>query len=81
MAAMLNPPLVSMVTTPPDLEPLSFAELEDPRGAPPVFSLDLLGLGVLEDLLMEQAGGATPLPHEACRVRGRSRRFSLDHQD
>ncbi|XP_030234687.1 transcription factor E3 isoform X2 [Gadus morhua] len=80
MAAMLNPPLVSMVSTPPDQEPLSFAEMEDPRGAPPVFSLDLLGLGVLEDLLME-AGGAAPLPHGASRDHGRRSRFSMEQQD
>lgn len=59
---MLNSPLVSIMTTPPDLEPLSFAELDDPLGAPPVFSPDLLGLGVLGDILMEEAGGvALPL--------------------
>ncbi|XP_056465524.1 transcription factor E3-like [Gadus chalcogrammus] len=81
MAAMLNPPLVSMVSTPPDQEPLSFAEMEDPRGAPPVFSLDLLGLGVLEDLLMEEAGGAAPLPHGASRDHGRRSRFSMEQQD
>ncbi|XP_059928817.1 transcription factor E3-like isoform X2 [Gadus macrocephalus] len=81
MAAMLNPPLVSMVSTPPDQEPLSFAEMEDPRGAPPVFSLDLLGLGVLEDLLMEEAGGAAPLPHGVSRDHGRRSRFSMEQQD
>ncbi|CAL8348444.1 unnamed protein product [Boreogadus saida] len=81
MAAMLNPPLVSMMSTPPDQEPLSFAEMEDPRGAPPVFSLDLLGLGVLEDLLMEEAGGAAPLPHGASRDHGRRSRFSMEQQD
>ena len=77
----MNPPLVSMLTTPTGLEPLSFAELEDPRGAPPVFSLDLLGLGVLEDLLMEEAGGAAPLPHRAPRDHGRRSRLSMEHQD
>ena len=76
----MNPPLVSMVSTPPDQEPLSFAEMEDPRGAPPVFSLDLLSLGVLEDLLME-AGGAAPLPHRASRDHGRRSRFSMEQQD
>ncbi|CAL8254011.1 unnamed protein product [Lota lota] len=81
MAAMLNPPLVSVVTTPPDLEPLSFAELEDPQGAPPVFSLDLLGLGVLENLLMEEAGGAATLPHGASKDRGRRSSFSMENQD
>ncbi|CAL8318971.1 unnamed protein product [Merluccius merluccius] len=62
MATMLNSPLVSIVTTPPNLEPLSFAELDDPKGAPPVFCPDLLGLGILGDILMEEAGvGALPL--------------------
>ncbi|KAG7265161.1 hypothetical protein CRUP_007387 [Coryphaenoides rupestris] len=87
MATMLNSPLVSIMTTPPDLEPLSFAELDDPQGAPPVFYPDLLELGVLGDILMEEAGGGVlpllspSLPPGASNDSSRRSSFSMEEDD
>uniref|UniRef100_UPI003AAAB5D8 microphthalmia-associated transcription factor-like n=1 Tax=Centroberyx gerrardi TaxID=166262 RepID=UPI003AAAB5D8 len=86
--ALLSPPFssssVAMVTTPLDLDALSFAELDDPRGAATVFSPDLMGdmglaaLDGLGDILMDGGGGDPLLSSGASKTSSRRSSFSME---
>ncbi|KAM3872290.1 transcription factor E3a [Diretmus argenteus] len=93
--ALLSPPLhpfsssssvgmTTMVTTPLDLDALSFAELDDPQGASTVFSPGLMGdvgLGALDglgDILMEDGGADPLLSSGASKTSSRRSSFSME---
>ncbi|XP_026223151.1 transcription factor E3a [Anabas testudineus] len=84
LSPTLPQPSTSLVTPSLGLDALSFVELEDPQGAPVVFSPDLISdveltLHGLGDILMEEGGGGDPLLScGASKTSSRRSSFSMD---